>query len=31
MLELVQDEVGIKVGVVGVGAERDDHLQWTAT
>ncbi|HEY3485626.1 MAG TPA: adenylosuccinate synthase [Ilumatobacteraceae bacterium] len=29
-LELVEREVGIPVRVVGVGAERDDYLLWTA-
>ena len=29
-IELVEAQVGIPVKVVGVGAERDDYLLWTA-
>jgi adenylosuccinate synthase len=29
-LELVESQVGVPVKVVGVGAERDDYLLWTA-
>jgi adenylosuccinate synthase len=29
-LELVERQVGVPVKVVGVGAERDDYLVWTA-
>jgi adenylosuccinate synthase len=29
-LALVEDQVGVPVRVVGVGAERDDYLLWTA-
>ena len=29
-LELVEREVGVPVKVVGVGAERDDYLLWSA-
>ena len=29
-LALVEDQVGVPVNVVGVGAERDDYLLWTA-
>jgi adenylosuccinate synthase len=29
-LAIVEREVGIPVNVVGVGAERDDYLLWTA-
>jgi adenylosuccinate synthase len=28
LIELVQREVGVPVRIVGVGAERDDHLLW---
>ena len=28
LLQLVEDEVGVPVRVVGVGAERDDYLIW---
>ena len=31
LLHLVQQQVGVRVGVVGVGAERDDYLHWTAS
>ena len=30
LIDLVEREVGIPVGVVGVGADRDDHLLWHA-
>ncbi len=30
LIELVEREVGIPVRIVGVGAERDDHLIWSA-
>ncbi len=29
-IELVENQVGIPVKVIGVGAERDDYLLWTA-
>ena len=29
-IELVENEVSIPVKVIGVGAERDDYLLWTA-
>ena len=29
-IELVENQVGIPVRVIGVGAERDDYLLWTA-
>jgi adenylosuccinate synthase len=29
-LALVEAQVGVPVNVVGVGAERDDYLLWTA-
>jgi adenylosuccinate synthase len=29
-LELVERQVGVPVKVVGVGAERDDYLMWSA-
>jgi adenylosuccinate synthase len=29
-IDLIEQEVGVPVGVVGVGAERDDHLLWHA-
>ena len=29
-IELVEDQVRIPVKVIGVGAERDDYLLWTA-
>ena len=29
-IELVETQVGVPVKVVGVGAERDDYLLWTA-
>ncbi len=28
LIDLVEREAGVPVGVVGVGAERDDHLLW---
>jgi adenylosuccinate synthase len=28
LIELVEREVGVPVRIVGVGAERDDHLLW---
>ena len=28
MVELIEQEVGIPVNVVGVGAERDDYVIW---
>ena len=28
-ISLVEDEVGVPVRVVGVGAERDDYLVWS--
>ena len=31
MLSLVEREVGVPINVIGVGAERDDYLHWTAS
>jgi adenylosuccinate synthase len=28
LIDLIEREAGVPVGVVGVGAERDDHLVW---
>jgi adenylosuccinate synthase len=28
LIDLIEDQAGVPVGVVGVGAERDDHLLW---
>lgn len=30
-VQLVEAEVGVPIGVVGVGAERDDYLHWAAS
>jgi adenylosuccinate synthase len=30
LIDLIEDQAGVPVGVVGVGAERDDHLLWRA-
>jgi adenylosuccinate synthase len=29
LIELVEEQVGVPVRVVGVGAERDDYLIWS--
>jgi len=31
LLSLVEREVGVPINVIGVGAERDDYLHWTAS
>jgi adenylosuccinate synthase len=30
LLSLVEQEVGVPINVIGVGAERDDYLHWAA-
>jgi adenylosuccinate synthase len=30
LIDLIEDQAGVPVGVVGVGAERDDHVLWRA-